>query len=80
MRFFARLLAALERRGLQRRPEQTPREFLRGAAGELSLPGGVLEDLADLYYTLRWGRLRVPEERVRAAEEQVRDLAEALKK
>jgi transglutaminase-like putative cysteine protease len=80
MRFFARLLAALKRRGLERRPEQTPREFLRGAAGELPLPGGALEDLADLYYTLRWGRLRVPQERVRAAEEQVRKLAEALKK
>ncbi|MBS3735463.1 MAG: DUF3488 domain-containing protein, partial [Phycisphaerae bacterium] len=76
LRFFARLMRLLERHGIERRDDRTPRELTDEAARRLDLPADALDDLVDLYYRLRWGHATVSLARVRAAEQQVADLAE----
>ncbi len=80
LRFFVRLVSLLERRGANRRPDQTPREFVRHATETLHLPADALGRLVDLYYRVRWGRRPAAAEEVRAADAQVAEIARRLKR
>ncbi len=53
--FYRRLLWLLARRGLQRRPGETPGELARRAAGRFpARAAGRVRDLTDLYYRVRF--------------------------
>ena len=51
------LLDLLARRGVQRRPSQTLREYVAHAAKILKLPEPLLCEMIGLYYRARWGRV-----------------------
>jgi len=82
-RFLVRLMKALRRRGLS--PEdgegrqQTLRQLLATAARRFSLPPEEMRQLADLYYAIRWGFVRVPEAELAAAEAKVDDIGRQLR-
>ena len=77
--FFRRLLSLLKRHGVEFRRDLTPREHVARAAETLHLPAGVMNELVDLYYSLRWGLAQAPPEKIRAAEEQVAEIDRMLK-
>ena len=55
--FARRLFALFEKHAQRRRGQQTPRQWAREAAETLKLHAGHVDELVDLYYRLRWGRL-----------------------
>ena len=76
--FLVQLLALLRRHGVGDEPGCTPRELAERAAAQLPLPAETLEELIALYYGLRWGAQAPDRDTLRAAEGQVRRLAELL--
>jgi transglutaminase-like putative cysteine protease len=79
-RFYRRLHRLLERRGVDQRLDQTPREYLVQAAKELHLSRPLMGDLADMLYTSRWGERPLTEEQVCQAEDSVKQVAVQLKR
>ncbi len=57
-RFYRQFVKLLWRRGLRQRPDQTTREFLGEVAARIGAPAGMLAELSELLYQIRWGRRR----------------------
>jgi transglutaminase-like putative cysteine protease len=73
-----RLLALLERRGLDLRPEQTLREQAGRAVERFSLPEAPLRELTELQYRWRWGGRAPTAQELRRAGEAFDFLCEAI--
>jgi len=69
--FVVRLFAVLQRLGLALEASQTARAAVREAAKRFDLPEQELRDVVELYYRIRWGKIRVETEEIRAAKELV---------
>lgn len=78
MKFMLRLLTLLERHGVRRSDDRTPRELAAQARRSLDLPAGVLDELIDLYYRTRWGFVPPAPAELHRAERQVAQLAKVL--
>jgi protein-glutamine gamma-glutamyltransferase len=73
-RLYDKALRLLARRGLARRPSETPREFAaRVAAGGVA-GGDVLQQLTELYVGARFGRKPVADQRLRALADRLSEL------
>jgi len=78
LEFYSKLLRLLGRRGFQLHPGLTPRELVQQAAAGLNLPSQALAELIHLYYSLRWGRVKVSPEQINQANERILELDRML--
>jgi hypothetical protein len=58
LEFYRKLLGMLSRRGIKLHSAQTPREWVDRAARPIESASDAMGELIDLYYGLRWGRMR----------------------
>jgi transglutaminase-like putative cysteine protease len=78
MEFFAKLLSLLRRHGVELQKNLTPREHVACAAEKLYLPARAMNELVELYYSLRWGRASPAAGKILAAEQRVAEIAKTL--
>jgi transglutaminase-like putative cysteine protease len=78
MNFLPRLLSLLARHGIVLDSGLTLRELADTAEKRLDLPRGLVGDVIELYYRLRWGHIFPREDEIRQAREKMGELRRRL--
>ena len=73
------LLDLLARRGVERRPSQTLREYVAHAAEALKLPEPLLCEMIALYYRARWGSVALCSADLVRVRQSMAQISETLK-